>query len=533
MLMFKWPARGIGLSAGTWLSLVAVTGMLIGRDPSATAAEPVSPEMAQAINQTISHITEAQAELRIEKSHSKVVTFRKPLLRISVADPTILESAVFGTFEMELIAKNIGSTTVTIWLGNEQQPEILSFAVGVDAASSVENRKQVYFKKLERQISMLFPNSTVRLYPIADKLIVKGQARDAEEANQILSLLRRGQSGNLSGNVGMGASSGGLAADPTGHDSQEEFPNTTIISLLRVPGEHQVMLRVRIAELKRSSARKMGVTFDAEIGEFIFGSALAGAPNAFISGTFSRDQFNVVLEALEQQRMAKILAQPTLVTMSGRTANFISGGEFAVPTAVGVDGIAAASTTFRGFGTMLEFTPTVIDKDRIRLEVNPSFSTLNSNISVQGIFGLDTRGTSTTVELREGQVLAIAGLTQQQQAGEISKFPGLGDLPGIGALFNRRESTSDETELLVVVTPEIVHPMEAHEAPRLLPGMEVTEPTNHDFYLRNRIEGRPGHHHRATVWPNYRDQLLHPQLYFDSFESGARYYMNGKVGFSN
>jgi pilus assembly protein CpaC len=305
----------------------------------------------------------------------------------------------------------------------------------------------------------------------------------------------------------------------------------TIINLIRVPGEHQVMLKVRIAELKRSAVRKFGASLDAEVSDFIFGTGGA-AGNAVISGTFSENSFKLSLEALEQHKVAKILAEPTLVTISGRSATFMSGGEFAVPTVVGVEGVQAASTSFKGYGTLLTFTPTVLDKDRIRLQVNPQFSTLNSATSVNGIFGMDTRSASTTVELREGQVLAIAGLTQSQQNGGTSRLPGLGNIPILGALGASNSASSDEVELLVIVSPEIVHGVDASEVPQLLPGVNVTEPTEVDFFLRNRIEGRPGHYHRATVWPNYRDQLLHPNLYFNSYENSARYFSTGKVGFS-
>ncbi|MFM7868390.1 MAG: hypothetical protein ACKPHU_29590, partial [Planctomycetaceae bacterium] len=115
---------------------------------------------------------------------------------------------------------------------------------------------------------------------------------------------------------------------------------------------------------------------DAEVSDFIFGAGGAGG-NAVISGTFSENSFKLSLEELEQHKVAKILAEQTLVTVSGCAATFISGGEFAVPTVVGVEGVQAASTRFRGYGTMLTFTPTVLDKDRIRLQVNPQFSTLN------------------------------------------------------------------------------------------------------------------------------------------------------------
>jgi pilus assembly protein CpaC len=276
----------------------------------------------------------------------------------------------------------------------------------------------------------------------------------------------------------------------------------------------------------------VGANFNGEFGDFLVGLGGNAAANSMISGTFSKDSFELALEALESHRVAKVLAEPTLVTISGRPATFISGGEFAVPTIVGVDGVGAASTTFRGYGTLLQFTPTVLDKDRIRLQVNPQFSTLNTDTAVNGIFGVDTRSASTTVELREGQVLAIAGLTQQQQSGSTARLPGIGEWPIIGTFGSKRAAATSEEELIVIVSPEIVHAVDASEVPQLLPGLNVTEPTDADFWLRNRVEGRPGHHHRATVWPNYRDQLLHPNLYFNSYENSARYFSTGKVGFS-
>lgn len=129
-------------------------------------------------------------------------------------------------------------------------------------------------------------------------------------------------------------------------------------------------------------------------------------------------------------------------------------------------------------------------------------------------------------------MLAIAGLSKSQQKGGTSRVPGLGNIPIPGLLGASNSAGTDEVELLVIVSPEIVHAVDASEVPPLLPGVNVTEPAEVDFYLRNRIEGLPGHHHRATVWPNYRDQLLHPNIYFNSYENSARYFSTGKVGFS-
>ena len=505
------------------------------------AATAQQPGAADEINRVISHISEPVAELRLEQGHSKVVLFKQNVVRASISDPNIVETTPFTQREVELIGKGVGRTTVTLWLGDQQTAELFSFVVHVQPPQKDLTLRDVEIKKLEQQVSRMFPNSFVRLIPVADKIIVKGQARDAEEAGQIMAVLRRGGGGNAMNNGGVGGGGGvigggGIADGAIANSDEVNLDSITggmmIVNLLRVPGEHQVMLKVRIAELKRSAARSVGANFNGEFGDFLVGLGGGAAANSVVSGTFSKDSFELALEALESHRVAKVLAEPTLVTISGRPATFISGGEFAVPTIVGVDGVGAASTSFRGYGTLLQFTPTVLDKDRIRLQVNPQFSTLNADTAVNGIFGVDTRSASTTVELREGQVLAIAGLTQQQQSGSTARLPGIGEWPIIGTLGSKRGASSSEEELIVIVSPEIVHAIDASEVPQLLPGLNVTEPTDADFWLRNRVEGRPGHHHRATVWPNYRDQLLHPNLYFNSYENSARYFSTGKVGFS-
>ncbi|MFT5527296.1 MAG: pilus assembly protein CpaC, partial [Pirellulaceae bacterium] len=225
----------------------------------------------------------------------------------------------------------------------------------------------------------------------------------------------------------------------------------------------------------------------------------------------------------------KILAEPNLVTLSGQPATFIAGGEFAVPTAVGIDGVSAATTSFRGFGTQLSFTPTVMDKDKVRLLVAPSFSSINSTNAVGGIPGLNIRAVTTTVDLREGQWLAIAGLIQDEQGGERKRIPFLGDIPIVGAAFGDQSTTRDETELIILVSPELVHPLEPEKAPLLLPGMRVTESTNRDFFLGQKIEGQPDVHYRSTVWTAQKNQMRASR----NAHQRKSYYICGPQGFSD
>ena len=233
-----------------------------------------------------------------------------------------------------------------------------------------------------------------------------------------------------------------------------------------------------------------------------------------------------------------------MVTLSGHTATFIAGGEFAVPTTVGVEGVAATSTSFKGFGAQLSFTPTVIGKDRIRLHVSPSFSSINSANTVDGIPGLDTRSVSTTVDLREGQWLAIAGLIQDQQEGSRGRIPFLGDIPGFGAAFGSQRVKRDETELVVLVSPQLVHPLQREQVPLILPGMEVTEPTGSAFFLHQQIEGNPRAHHRSTVWPAQRHAIYLAKKAAirearraakcrPSYQQSEQYYIHGPQGFSD
>jgi pilus assembly protein CpaC len=265
------------------------------------------------------------------------------------------------------------------------------------------------------------------------------------------------------------------------------------------------MLKVRIAELSRTALREFGVDFEATEGRFAIEHAIGGGAN--LSAILDAGDYRLFIKAFASNGNGKILAEPTLIALSGHTATFIAGGEFAVPTAVGVDGIGAASTTFRGFGTQLAFTPTVLDKDRIRMHVRPSFSSLNADNTVDGIPGLNTRAVSTTVDLREGQWLAIAGLIQDEQTGSRGRLPYFGEVPIVGAILGNQKVTRNETELVVLVSPELVHPLEHEQVPLLLPGMQVTDPTNHSFFWGLQIEGTPGVDHRSTVWPKYQHQL--------------------------
>ena len=515
----------------------------------------------------INEVLEPELIFPIDLSQSKVVRTRVPIERIAVTDPSIVELTEFNETEFELLGLKAGETTLTIWFtpGTSEVPappvarrngervarnvnaerreptappaqRTLRYLVKVERDQDLQRRAADDIARLERQINELFPNSQVQLFVVADKLLVRGQARDAKEATDILALL--GGQGGRTGGAGQSAVAVGqtaVAVNQAGRAQSNDLQRFSLVNLLYVPGEQQVVLKVRIAELTRSAARSLSM--DLKLGDAFNFASGGGNLTAILNG----GDVELFLTAFSTNGYGKLLAEPTLVTLSGQTATFLAGGEFAVPTVVGVSGAQAVSTTFRSFGTQLSFTPTVIDKDRIRLQVSPTFSTLGGT-EVGGIPGLNTRSVNTTVDLREGQWLAIAGLIQDEQTGSRKRFPFLGDVPVLGAIFGTTMTKSrGETELVVLVSPELIHPLEADEVPPLLPGMSVTEPTDEAFYFLQHIEGHPSIHHRSTVWPQYKQQVqadkwvqkhLQQKASAGYSEPQPQYYFSGPHGLS-
>jgi len=445
-------------------------------------------------------ITEQTGRLQLAVRRSKLLRTKVDIYRTSVVDASVCDVIQFTPREIQIIGKSQGATNITFWFKDGKHRSLtylVTVTPDIEARREIENQYQI----LQDVLRELFPDSKVRLLPIADKLIVRGQAKDSEEAAQIMAIIR-GQASQNSGRMGEGTATNVLTRRETGRGKHSGIE---IINMLRIPGVQQVALRVKIAELNRTAARSFGIDVNAKInissaGSLVIQSLLnsASGGTASVIGNFDGDDVSLGIHYLEQHGVLRVLSEPTLVTLSGHPATFVAGGEFAVPTVVGSVGLNAVTTDFRSFGAIISFLPVVIDKDRIRLEVSPEFSKINSKLNVGGTPGLDVRAVTTTIEMREGQTLAIAGLLDDSMTANSA-----GDLPFLANLFGRRSVTRNETELIILVTPELVHPMEPEEVPPL-PGFDVTEPTNSQFYLGGRLEGTPTIEHRSTVWPRLR-----------------------------
>jgi pilus assembly protein CpaC len=309
-----------------------------------------------------------------------------------------------------------------------------------------------------------------------------------------------------------------------------------VTNLLRVSGPQQVMLEVKIAEVSRNWDRE----FKAGLGLEGLGSDFTGAvgtapvftpiKNAFINANFPSapeqsgifegaidgliqnpgslfmnfagnaanifldiDNFQTALRFLETNGLARTLAEPRLVTTSGQEASFLAGGEFPIPVSQDVNTI---TIEFKEFGVALRFTPVVLEDGRISLRVAPSVSEISStSVIPAGILGanfivpnLSTRRLETTVEMYDGQTLALAGLLQDNLRESIEKIPGLGDIPILGTLFRSSKYRQQKTDLLIAITPRIVKPVPGGSIK--FPGEYLKPPSRWEFYLEGRLEGK-------------------------------------------
>jgi pilus assembly protein CpaC len=312
-----------------------------------------------------------------------------------------------------------------------------------------------------------------------------------------------------------------------------------VVNLLRIPGEQQVMLKVIVAEVSRSAARSIGLDFSItnDQGIRVFESTTAGLLNQNINGNnntgnqlignrgtltntglgnrtggnlmamLDGGKIPLAIQALRTNNLARSLAEPNVVTLNGRTAVFRAGGEFPVPIVTGATNVGLQGVSFVPFGVTVSFTPLITCKDKIRLQVATEVSTRDvatgANIGTGGttttlVPGLTTRSVNTTVELREGQTLAIGGLLQTNLGGKTSRVPFFGDIPFGGQIFRRDDNEADESELVIIVTPELVHPMEPNEVPPL-PGSDYFEPGDLEFYLHGKLESSRSYDYRSPA----------------------------------
>lgn len=506
----------------------------LGEGAVGTTPQP-TPFVLQQFNQYVERAIDPENTLDLVLGRPRLLILKQTPVRVQIADNNIADFDNITEREYSIVPVAVGSTVLNFWFTDPAEPnrqKVLSYLLRVMPDPEAKDRLERVYAALEKEINENFPNSAVKLSLVGDKVVVQGEAKDIVEASQILQVVGANTPGGQqpqqqqnplggalaqnipnAGNVNLIATPGELSQLP--ELSIENYilsSNARVINLLRVPGEHQVMLRVTVAEVNRSAARSIGLNFSLanQAGLNVFRQITGPIANANLPTLLDNGQVNLAIRALRTLDLARSLAEPNLVTTNGQAAAFLAGGQFPVPAGQAAFGAAAQGVAFVPFGVQLMFTPYITDKDRIRLVMVSTVSTRNealaTNVAGSNVPGLNSRTFRTTVELREGQTLAVAGLIQNNFGATSNRVPFWGDLPLLGFTGGTNNTTAAEQELVILVTPELVHPLDACHGPQL-PGTDVIEPGDIEFYLLNRLEGRRAVDNRSPVRTDLRRQL--------------------------
>jgi pilus assembly protein CpaC len=391
----------------------------------------------------------------VTKDDSIVMRTSVAFKEVRVADAKIADIVVLTDRSFQVLGKKAGKTNVMLYDKTNRLVDI----VNVNVAYDIEGLKLALYET--------FPREPVNVRPMAGGVYLSGKVTNGDVAAQVERVAQAYAPGRVTNG-------------------------------LSVKDSHQVMLEVRFVEASRDAAKELGIgILTQKAGQFAFQSAggiISGVSPTFggaITGAHNGVTLDARIEALEEDGVIRTLAEPNLVAMSGETASFLAGGEFPIPVPGAFGNIAIE---FREFGIGLSFTPTVLDDGIINLKVAPEVSQLDNNNSVRvagvEVPSLRVRRADTTVELRNDQSFAIAGLLQNTTNNTKVQTPWLGDVPVLGALFRSSRYQKSETELMIIVTPRLVQPVSDISKLRT-PIDGLRTPNDIEEFLGGMIEGRP------------------------------------------
>lgn len=400
----------------------------------------------QSINASFSTGTKEAIPVNALVGQSKIISFDRPIERFSVSNPDIAEAVLVSSNQVLVNGKAFGQVNLVAW--EKGTARFIIFDVYVRTNLSL----------IDSQIRALFPKDDIRLSQANGSVVISGSVSDPLIATQTEAVIQAA-----------GFKTVNLLASPV--------KNTT-----------QVQLLVRVAEVSRNRMRELGTSYAYQGSPGVGGYLNSGAgpssvgdvTGGILSGTLgsSLNLFVMggntlsMIRALQQQGALRALAEPNLIAMDGQQASFLAGGEYPVPIVQGSGtGNNTVTIVFKEYGVRLNFKPTIIDEDHIRLELEPEVSTLDfvNGVKFDGfvIPGLRTRRAKTGVELRDGQSFALAGLLDNSETQTLSKVPGLGDIPILGNLFKSKQFQKNETELMFIVTAQLVKPVNRDDLPRI------------------------------------------------------------------
>lgn len=458
----------------------------------AVAAPSVLAQAAQP--QPVQGQSEVMPPLNAVIGKSMLIRLPAPVARMSVGNPVVADVNLLNPTELYLLGKEIGSTNLIVWYKGGGTT-VTDINVTIDTAN------------LESQLRQLMPNEKdIRVSSAADSIVLQGTVSDSTKVDQAMSIAEayvRKFNRSLVTDVKMPGKDQpvniSLAASQ-GATSTVKAAGARIINMLRVSAPQQVMLEVKVAEVSKTLLDKLGAEFRADktngdwtyslVSNFLFGDlgATLGA------GKSLTDRLKI--EAQKEDGLVKILAEPNIMAISGQTGKFLAGGRIFIPVASSTTGLGVPVITLeeKDFGVRLAFTPTVLEAGRINLKVAPEVSEVSQTGSpfttVGGVTAVlpsfTVRNAETTIQLNDGQSFAIAGLIKNNVTETVKRYPVLGEVPIIGALFRSSEFQNDRTELLFVVTPRLVKPLPPNYA---LPTDHYNQPSRAGFFLGGQMEG--------------------------------------------
>ena len=411
-------------------------------------------------NHIVHEVDSPSQRLEMIVNSSRILRLQLKIPQAQVNNPEILEVTPLSASQIQIFAKKPGVTQVNLWDEDENVHTIDVIVYGDS-------------RELQMLLDNHFPNASLKVVPLSNSVVISGYVENPSEVRRIIQI------------------------------AEDYHPK--VIDNIRVGNVQQVLLRVKVMEVSRTKLRNLGVdwarfsngtTNGVQNIAGLLGVVTPAAQVFDINRTTFRfavtdggDAFLGFLEALRQNDMLKVLSEPTLMTVSGRPAFFNVGGEFPIPVP---QSLGTISIEFKKFGTQVDFVPIVLGNGNIRLEVRPRVSEIDNtrNLTIGGttVPGLRVREIDTGAELRAGQTLALAGLVQTRIEAQSRAIPLLGELPYIGTAFRRVSENYNEIELLILVTPELVDPMEPHEVPPGGPGTSTCSPTDGQLYFRGHIE---------------------------------------------
>jgi pilus assembly protein CpaC len=446
----------------TWLAqALAVAALLVVLTPLAPAAENAGFQVSGA---------ERTSTITVTIGKSRDLRTGAPFSEVSIGDPEVADVNPLTDHSLSILGKKIGTTRVTVYGVGKKLVGIFDVEVTFDVT------------RLTNELRRRFPASRIQASPVNGRIMLTGQATDGVQLDAAVSIARQ-----------------------FGPD---------VINAVAVMSPQQVMLEVRFVEISREAGRELGFQWNrfgsgtlANIGnstnrlpvrppasptDAIAAGVLSGsAPFGFLLSRFTLAgaTTDMMINALEQQGVARRLAEPNLVALSGDTASFLAGGEYPIPVA---GTLGQITLEYKKYGVGLAFTPSVLSHGLINLKIEPEVSELDLNNAVtiaNGITvpGLIVRRASTTVELRDGQSFAIGGLLQSTNTTQVEQLPWLGSIPVLGTLLSSKSYQKKETDLVIIVTPRLVHPARPGDVIKT-PADKTSPPSDIDFFLMGKSE---------------------------------------------